>query len=168
MKNKIIIIGCPGAGKSYFARQLHAITGIPLYYMDCIFWKENWTHVSREELSSEVAKITATDAWILDGNYDSTLEERMEKAEAIYFLDIDLQTCLDSALSRRGTKRPDLPDFLEEEDDPEFIEFIKAFPEETRPYMLELLEKYREKEIHIFHSRAEKESYLEELKKNLG
>lgn len=32
--NKIIIIGCPGAGKSTFARRLRDITNLPLYYLD--------------------------------------------------------------------------------------------------------------------------------------
>ncbi|MEY8605912.1 hypothetical protein [Muribaculum intestinale] len=30
---KVIIIGCPGAGKSTFARKLSAKTGLPLYYL---------------------------------------------------------------------------------------------------------------------------------------
>ena len=167
MKKKVIIIGCAGAGKSYFARQLQEISGLPLYYLDCIFWKENWTHLSREELSKEVAMIMAQPEWIIDGNYENTLEARLQKAEAVYFLDIDEKICLESEAARRGTKRPDLPEFLEEKEDPEFIEFIKAFKTDSRPYILELLEKYKDKEIHVFRTREEKEAYLEELKKEL-
>ena len=31
---KVIVIGCPGSGKSTFARALHNKTGIPLYHLD--------------------------------------------------------------------------------------------------------------------------------------
>ena len=42
---RVIIIGCPGGGKSTFARALHGKTGIPLYHLDLLYWnadrKEN-------------------------------------------------------------------------------------------------------------------------------
>ena len=31
---KIIVIGCPGSGKSTFSRELHKRTNIPLYHLD--------------------------------------------------------------------------------------------------------------------------------------
>ena len=31
---KVMVIGCPGAGKSTFARKLQELTGLPLYYLD--------------------------------------------------------------------------------------------------------------------------------------
>ena len=31
---KIIIIGCPGSGKSYFSKKLRDLTGYPLYHLD--------------------------------------------------------------------------------------------------------------------------------------
>ena len=33
---KIIIIGCPGSGKTTFAEKLRDKTGLPLYYLDAI------------------------------------------------------------------------------------------------------------------------------------
>ena len=38
---KIIIIGCPGAGKSTFARKLRDDTNLPLYYLDMLWHKED-------------------------------------------------------------------------------------------------------------------------------
>lgn len=31
---KVIVIGCPGSGKSTFSKKLHDITGLPLYRLD--------------------------------------------------------------------------------------------------------------------------------------
>lgn len=47
--NKIIVIGSPGAGKSTFARRLRDLTGIPLYYLDMIWYNTDQTNVTREE-----------------------------------------------------------------------------------------------------------------------
>jgi len=33
---RIIVIGCPGSGKSTLSRKLHKITGITLFYLDMI------------------------------------------------------------------------------------------------------------------------------------
>lgn len=34
---RILVIGCPGAGKSTFARALRDRTGLPLWYLDRIW-----------------------------------------------------------------------------------------------------------------------------------
>ena len=45
---KIIVIGCPGSGKSTFARVLHNKTGIPLYHLDLMYWNADKTTVKKE------------------------------------------------------------------------------------------------------------------------
>ena len=40
---RVIIIGCPGSGKSTFARELHARTNLPLYYLDMLYWNADRT-----------------------------------------------------------------------------------------------------------------------------
>ena len=46
--NKIIVIGCPGGGKSTFARALGEITKLPVYHLDMLFWNADKTNVDRE------------------------------------------------------------------------------------------------------------------------
>jgi hypothetical protein len=49
----------------------------------------------------------------------------------------------------------------------EFESFIKEFPETTLPKIYELIEKYKdEKEIIIFKSRAEANSYIDNISLN--
>ena len=46
---KIIVIGCPGAGKTTFAQKLCDKTRLPLFYLDAIWHKPDRTHIPREE-----------------------------------------------------------------------------------------------------------------------
>ena len=54
--------------------------------------------------------------------------------------------------------------WIETEEDIEFTEYIKGFNEEQRPRILELLEKYRDKNIVVFKSREDADKFLIQLK----
>lgn len=76
---KVILIGSPGAGKSTFGRRLRDITGLPLYYLDQLWHRPDKTTVSREEFDRRLREILLNDQWILDGNYQRTLEVRLKE-----------------------------------------------------------------------------------------
>lgn len=154
---KVMIIGCPGGGKSTFARELHRLSGLPLYHLDMMYWNADRTKVPREVFQERLEEALEQENWIIDGNYNRTLEMRMEACDTIFFLDYPLEVCLEGAQARKGTKRPDIP-WTEGEDeavDEEFLQFIRSFQEESRPRIFELLEKHRDKEIYVFKSREE-------------
>ena len=77
MSRRILIIGCPGSGKSTFARRLAEKTGIPLYHLDAIYWRADRTTLTREELIDRLLPIMAGDNWIIDGNYNGTMPLRV-------------------------------------------------------------------------------------------
>ena len=51
-----------------------------------------------------------------------------------------------------------------DEVDEEFVAFIKNYNSESRPEVMALLERYTDKEIFIFKSRDEADTFLRELK----
>ena len=159
---RVIIIGCPGSGKSTFARKLQSVTGLPLHHLDLIYWKSDRTIVPREEFLEKLHQIMAQEQWIIDGNYASTMEMRMQVCDTVIFLDYPPELCLSGAQERKGKTRPDLP-WVESNDldDSEFMEYIRKFHELNRPTILSLLEKYSDKEIIIFHSREDAEIFLQ-------
>ena len=159
---RAIVIGCPGSGKSTFARSLHEKTGLPLHYLDMMYWKEDKTTVPREMFRARLAELLAEDEWIIDGNYGSTMETRMAVCDTVFFLDYPTAVCLAGIRERQGKPRADMP-WIETEDDEEFLAFVKAYGEQSRPDVLVLLEKYRDKQIFVFHSRSEADSFLKSL-----
>ena len=164
MHRRMIVIGCPGAGKSTFARGLRDITGLPLYYLDQIWHRADQTNVTREAFDRALQAILEEDDWIIDGNYGRTLEMRLEKCNAVFLLDYPLEVCLAGARARIGQKREDMP-WVEETLDPEFQEWIENFARDQRPHIDELLEKYKAgREIVIFHTREEAAAYLREAR----
>ncbi len=160
---KIIVIGCPGSGKSTFARELHNITGIPLYHLDMMYWNEDKTTVEKSVFIERLTKVLQKDMWIIDGNYGSTLELRMSECDTVIFLDYPLNICLDGITQRRGKKREDMP-WVETEEDTEFIEFIKTFNIQQRPKIMTLLDRYRDKNITVFKNREQADEFLYRLR----
>jgi adenylate kinase family enzyme len=159
---KVLVIGSPGSGKSTFARKLQDITGLPLVYLDRLQWNADRTVVDRSVFLARLEEALQMDAWIIDGNYACTLEMRLQVCDTVFFLDFPVDLCLKGIEERRGTVRPDMP-WVEEEEDPAFTEFVRRFPVETRPVILDLLEQYDHKEIHTFTSREEANQYIQQL-----
>ena len=158
--NKIIVIGCPGSGKSTFSIELHSRTGIPLYHLDMMYWNADKTTVEKQVFLDRLCEVLNKDNWIIDGNYISTMESRLSVCDTVFWLDYSLDICLEGVKARIGKERPDMP-WVETEEDEEFIDFIKKFNEEQRPIILKLLEKYSDKNIVVFKSREEASRYLE-------
>ena len=137
---KILIIGCPGSGKSTLARALQEKTGLPLCHLDMLYWNADKTVVEKPVFLDRLSRVLATDRWIIDGNFSSTMEMRLAACDTVIFLDYPTDLCIESVRARRGKPRPDLP-WIEQEEDAEFMAYIKGFAIERRPQILALFEK---------------------------
>ena len=161
---KVLVIGCPGGGKSTFARALRDKTGLPLYYLDQLWHKPDRTNVSREEFDDKLREWMKQDRWIIDGNYLRTLEMRLKECDTVFLLDYPLEVCLAGAAERIGKPREDMP-WVEREFDEEFRQWIMDFAKDQMPRLKELLQKYREKSTIKFRTRGEAEIYLNQMEK---
>lgn len=164
MNKRILIVGCPGGGKSTFAIRLAEAIGLPLYHLDNLYWRADRTHLSREELIERITPIMQTEAWIMDGNYNATMPLRVSFCDEVIMLDYPLETCLEGIRARCGKPRADMP-WVETEPDEEFLAFIRAYPETSRPKVYALMAQHPEKTFTVFHSRADAEAYLAKVRR---
>ena len=164
---KIIVIGCPGSGKSTVSRTLHNKTGIPLYHLDMMYWNADKTTAEKSVFLERLSAVLEKDEWIIDGNYGSTIELRLKACDTVIFLDYPVDVCLNGIRERRGKARTDMP-WIEksDEEDAEFIEFIKNYNSKNRPEVMALLDKYSDREIYIFKSRNEADEFLKHTNQN--
>jgi adenylate kinase family enzyme len=160
---KIIVLGCPGSGKSTFSDMLHDISGLPLIHLDNVWWKSDRSHILREEFDLKLGEILHMDKWIIDGDYSRTYEIRFQACDTVFFLDYDLTECMNGIKERTGKKRGDIP-WTEQELDPELVKTVEYYDTENRPVVLALIEKYSDKNSFIFRSRAEAAAWISSLK----
>lgn len=165
--NKVIVIGCPGSGKSTFSRALHQAVGLPLIHLDMLYWNADRTIVSDAVFRDQLQCVVSQASWIMDGNYASTLPLRLQVCDTVFFLDYPLEVCLDGIQSRKGKAHTDIPwiEPLEEEDE-EFMAFVKQYHVVNRPEIMNLLNEYADKNIVVFQKRNEAEEYLNAFKKS--
>lgn len=159
---RVLVIGCPGSGKSTFSRALHAKTGLPLIHLDNLYWNADATTVEREIFLKRLSDALAQPEWIIDGNYLSTMEWRLQHCDTVFFLDIAAEVCLDGIRERKGKPHSDLP-WIENGEDAEFEQFVRDFHIQTRPKVLELLKQYSDKSVYIFQNRQAADVFLKQL-----
>ena len=160
---KIAIVGHPGAGKSELARRLSEQLKLPLYHLDLIWYKEDKTTRYKPEFDQIVTELTEQPYWIIDGNYQRTLETRVAAADMVILLDLPTDVCMEGVKSRIGTKRPDLP-WVEDELDTEFEQYVLDFQTNKMPGIYSILDKYHtEKQICVLNSRSEIDNFMKNL-----
>ena len=157
---RIIIIGCPGAGKSTFARKLSDKTGLPLYYLDLIWHLPDRTTLSRDEFAMRLEKITSEKEWIIDGNYLHTMPFRLQHCDTVFFFDLPSDICLAGAEARIGKEREDMP-WAENCMDQRFRQWIVDFPTQQLPVIRSLLSEYKHRvRIIVFRTREEADTFI--------
>ena len=159
---KVIVIGCPGSGKSTFSRALQKVTGLPLHHLDLLYWNPDKTTVPEPDFQKRLQAVLETNAWIVDGNYGSTMEQRLQACDTVFFLDYPVELCLHGIRERSGKPRPDMP-WAGSEENEDLLELVRNYGTDNRPVVLELLKRYAHKNCVVFRSRAEADAYLASL-----
>ena len=169
---RLMIIGCSGAGKSTLSRKLGEITGLPVVHLDQIFWSPgNWQHISREEFDAVLETETAKDRWIIDGNYDRTIPQRLMRCDTVIYLDFSRLRCMLGWMGRVirnwGTARPDMAPGCAEWFDPEMAAFIWNFNKKNRKRYHQMLKEADGVAVHILKNRREVHAFLDKIGKQV-
>ena len=114
---RVVVTGVAGAGKSTFSRALSDKTGLPVIVLDVHFWLPGWVKPTEAEWRKKQDGLLAGEEWIADGNYHTSLDLRLERADTVVFLDTPWWICAWRALVRGIRPRPanfELPDGCDE------------------------------------------------------
>ena len=165
---RVIIIGCGGAGKSTLARKLGEKTGLPVVHLDQIFWSPgNWEHLQSDEFDTLLINELNKPQWILDGNYNRTMELRLEKCDTVIYLDFNRFQCIFGWLKRVmtnwGTARPDMAPGCNEWFDPEFAKWLWNFNKKNRSRYHSMLAKTEGIRVYILKNRREVYHFLKQI-----
>ena len=101
---RILILGCPGAGKSALSDELGRVLELPIFRMDDLYWLSDWRRPRLQDFHSSVEDVLSKECWILDGNYADMLEARLRRADTVVFVDRPTVVCL-YRIAVRGLKR---------------------------------------------------------------
>lgn len=105
--------------------------------------------------------------WIMDGNYTSTLNLRIQFADIVIFLDFPRSVSIARALKRlvyyRNRSRPDMPDGWRELYNKAFFKKIWQFNKIHRPRILALLDSNIDVKIYSISSPSDLEALLQNL-----
>ncbi|MBI9009039.1 MAG: AAA family ATPase [Tenericutes bacterium] len=168
---RILVIGCPGSGKSTFSKRLAEKMNYPILHLDRIFHIDNHSQISRVELKNKITDfIEENEVYIIDGNYSGTLEFRLSFSDTVFYFDIDPVVCLRNVIYRVEHKlvRDDIaPGFDNTIMDPEFLEYVKTFNKNVKPKIDEILSKSNAKLIKFFNY-DEVEKFFINLNRNMS
>lgn len=164
---RIMIIGCGGAGKSTLARQLGEKTGLPVVHLDKLFWKPGWVSLSREEFDLVHQEAISRERWIIDGNFDRTIPQRLSRCDTVLYLDFSRWACVmgvaKRVLTTYGTVREDMGEGCPERFDLEFLKWVWDFNKNKREKNYRLLEEAEGVEVIILKNRREVKRFLASL-----
>ena len=82
-RERVMVIGGPGSGKTWFAERLSRRTGLPLFSVDDAVHRETGARRPASEIDSIVTEWTSGDAWIIEGGNSRTYAERASRATII-------------------------------------------------------------------------------------
>ena len=84
---RILVLGAPGSGKSYWAQKISQKYQLPLIHLDQYYWKPKWSPSSIEEFSRQCDELASKERWVMDGNFGTTFESRWSRADLVVYLD---------------------------------------------------------------------------------
>ena len=167
--NRISIIGGSGSGKSTLATILSKELDIPAIHLDAINYNANWVEVDSNKRDSIIEEKAKEEKWIIDGNYNKTLKERLDNADLIIWLDYSSFAHLKGVLKRfiknYNKEKAELPG-CKERFNFSFLKYVISYNRKKRPQVLQILENVPSEKMLIFKKQKDLNNWLKKYTNN--
>lgn len=164
---RVAVVGCGGAGKTTLANELAERLGIPVIHIDSHYWQmvdSERIESTPEQWEARHRELIAQDAWVIDGMKFGVLDERLERADTVVYLDPSPAVCLGAIIERRlrlgGQDRPELGVYVDI--NCQFLRWVWKFRRRQRPTLLSKLSTFKG-DVVILHRRREVRRYLDAI-----
>lgn len=164
---RILIVGCCGAGKTTLSYVLSNLTKLPVIHLDKEYYLPEWVTPNEDTWVEKVNMLISKPEWIIEGNYASSLDARLSRADTIIFLDYPRFTCVSRVLLRtlktfRKT-RPDMAQGCKERFNWDFFKYVWNFHKTMHPRIITSITNHPE--VTLVHLRNDKdaEKYIDSL-----
>ena len=155
---RICIIGGSGTGKTTLANNLGKQLKLPVYHIDGIHYLKDWEVRNKDERDRIILEKIDEDKWIIDGTYNSTLKQRLEKADFIIYLDYSSIAQIKGILGRfirnHGKEKQEIPGY-EEKMSWEFFLWVVNWRKNKRKTIIENIKEVDNDKIYIFKTRRQ-------------
>lgn len=88
---RVVVVGTSGSGKTAMATSIASALKLPCIELDGLHWEPNWEALSKTNPNEFVhrvsAAISASEAWVSDGNYDLVRDMIWQRATHLVWLD---------------------------------------------------------------------------------
>lgn len=93
---RVSVVGNAGSGKSRLAGRLAEILAVPHVELDSIHHLPGWEPIAPEKFVALVEAVTATESWVIDGNYRPVVVDGpvWQRADTIVWLDLPRRTVM--------------------------------------------------------------------------
>ena len=168
---KIAVVGGSGTGKTTLTNNLGRKLNVPIYHIDGIHHLENWKTRDTKERDRIILKRANEEKWVIDGTYKSTLQERINKADLVIFLDYSTISRLNGILTRyfkdKGKERPEIPG-CKEKMDWNFIKMVLTWRWTQGKEVKKIIMENKDKKILVFKNRRSLNKwYFDEFKEKM-
>ncbi|MEJ0076876.1 MAG: isopentenyl transferase family protein [Alphaproteobacteria bacterium] len=166
---RVLVMGCSGAGKSTFACKLAERCGLPFVSIDRIYWLPGWVEPVGGAFTVAMTQEAEKAAWVIDGNYLShgAADLRRARADTVCFFDFPRWVCMVGIIRRSamsyGQVRPEMDPGCPEKFDPVFWRYVWTFQTQQRPRLLAYFKGLRPgQRLVTFTTRAQADDFLRE------
>ena len=155
---RICIIGGSGTGKTTLSNNLGKELNLPVYHIDGIHHLKDWEIRDKNERDQIILEKVSQSKWIIDGTYRSTLQQRLEKADCVIYLDYSTFAQIIGILKRfiknHGKEKEEIPG-CKERMNWKFFWFVVNWRKTRRSEILEKINIIDNNKKYIFKNRKQ-------------